>query len=154
MRNTRLVQIQTDDPNNRDRGKTFVITEMPVFQAEKFAARAWLAISNANVSLTEEESANVVTNAGWAGLAFLSLRALGNAKFTDIEPLLDEMMTYIKIIRDMKNPDMSYPVLESDVEELTTMITLRKEFIDLHTGFFSRGAGSLASAWAPNPAAT
>ena len=151
MRNTKIVQIQTDDPNNRDRGKTFIITEMPVFQAEKFAARAWLAVCNANVNLSEEESANVVTNAGWAGLAFLSLRALGNANYTDIEPLMDEMMTYIKIIRDMKNSDLSYPVLESDVEELSTLMTLRKEFIDLHTGFFSKGAGSLASAWAPKP---
>jgi hypothetical protein len=151
LRNTKLVQIQSDDPNNRDRGKTFIITEMPVFQAEKFAARAWLAVCNANVSLSEEESKNVVTNAGWAGLAFLSLRALGNAKYADIEPLMDEMMTYIKIIRDLKNSDMSYPVMESDLEEISTLITLRKEFIDLHTGFFSRGAGSLASAWAPSP---
>lgn len=131
-RKDRVVNIT--DPTSRDAGKTFYLTEMSALQAEKFAARAWLAISHSKVEIPEGIEAS-----GWAGLAFVSLRALNGTPWNEVEPLMDEMMGCVKVIRDPKNPTLVLPLLADEIEEVATLLRLRKEIIDLHTDFFSKG---------------
>lgn len=138
-RKSKHIKIDTGDKStNRDFGKIFVLMEMPAMQAEKWAARAFMALARSGVDLPAD-----VSNAGMAGIAFMGLRALavGGIHFEDIEPLLDEMLGCIKIVRDPKTPEMTYdlrmgvPGAEDDIEEVATLIKLRQEVFDLHVNF-------------------
>ena len=128
MRKTKEVTITTD---GRDKGKTFVITEMPASRAEKWAARALLAITRSGVPMPEE-----LRGAGMAAIAIVGLRAILSLSFDDAEPLLDEMMKCVQI----KMPAITRPIIDDgtdgeDIEEPETRLLLRSETLELHTGF-------------------
>ena len=142
---TKIVQIPLE---GRDKGKVFQLVEMPALKAEKWAARAWLMLSRTSVNLPPEMAA-VVENAGWAGLAFVSFQALAGAKWEDVEPLMDEMMDCVKAVRDARHPEMVFPLIDTDIMEVETRFWLRKQIIDLHTDFFSKGV--LSKVWASAP---
>jgi hypothetical protein len=127
-RKTKEVTITTE---GRDRGKTFIITEMPASRAEKWAARALLAITRSGVPMPEE-----LRGAGMAAIAIVGIRAILSLSFEDAEPLLDEMMTCVQI----KMPAITRPIIEDgtegeDIEEPETRLLLRSETLELHTGF-------------------
>lgn len=133
MRKTKVVKIEAD---GRDRGKQFLITELPAMQAEAWATRAFLALANSGVDIGE-----VSENAGMAGLAYLGLRALTRVRYEDAKPLLDEMMTCVKIIPDPSNPAFVRDLVgQDDIEEVATVMLLRAEVFELHTDFSIRDA--------------
>ena len=115
----------------RDQGKTFVITEMPADQAERWALRALLALQAAGVSLPDGFEA-----AGMAGVAFAGLSALNRIRYEDIAPLLQEMMGCVKY-RHRPGQDAQPLAVgeECQVEEVATLLQLRAEVLELHTGF-------------------
>lgn len=115
---------------NRDKGKLFLLTEMPAMQAEQWAIRALLAIASTGVSVPEE-----LKSAGMAGLAVMSLSALAFVRYEDAKPLLDEMLTCIEYIPDPSKPHVKRELHESDIEEVQTLVLLRKEVWNLHMGF-------------------
>lgn len=121
MRKTTTVTI---DQENRDKGKSFLITEMPAHQAEEWATRALLAISNIN--LPED-----FKSLGMQGVAKLGLQAITAIDFETAKPLLDEMMDCVQIIM----PAITRPLLDNDIEEVGTRLKLRKAIFELHTGF-------------------
>ena len=81
-RNAKPVVITAE---GRDKGKRFVLTEMPALRAEKWALRALLALAKAGVDLPDD-----AVGAGMAALAVAGLQALRKLEFTDAEPLMDE----------------------------------------------------------------
>ncbi len=126
-RKTKIVTIQNE---GRDKGKKFHITEMSAVRAEKWAARAFLALAHAGVEIPEE-----VKGAGMAAIAVIGLRALGNVSFSEAEPLLDEMMSCVQYMPDPKYPINLRSLIEDDIEEVITLAMLRSEVFELHTGF-------------------
>lgn len=139
MRKTKVVDITAE---GRDKGKRFLITEMPAMQAEQWAARAFLALAGSGVELPDN-----VEKAGIAGIAILGFQALGHARYELIKPLMDEMMQCIKIIPDPERAqyvrDLNFPPpgdvnSEADIEEVNTIGFLRMEVFELHTGFSIR----------------
>ena len=102
----------------RDTGKTFIIKEMPASQAEKWAARAFLALAKSGVDIPED-----ISSIGAAGIAIMGLKALAGLKYEEAEPLLDEMMTCISIIPDASRPNVTRHLIEDDIEEIK-VITL------------------------------
>lgn len=134
MRKSKIVTIPFE---NRDKGKQFLITEMGAFQAEAWATRAFLALANSGVDL---EGAH--EDMGMAGLAYLGLRALTRVRYEDAKPLLDEMLTCIKIVPDPSNPSFVRDIVEGadDVEDTATVLFLRAEVFELHTNFSIRDA--------------
>jgi hypothetical protein len=136
-RKTKTIQI---DEEGRDRGKIFVITELPASQAERWATRALLSLARSGVDLP-----NNIASAGMAGIAVAGFQALAHINFEDLQPLMDEMFTCIRIQRDRKHPDMTFPLLEDDIEEITTRLNLRAEVFTLHTGFSMPGVQSNSS---------
>jgi hypothetical protein len=136
-RKTKVVQI---DEEGRDRGKIFVITELPASQAERWATRALLALARSGVDLP-----NNIASAGMAGIAIAGFQALAHIKFEDLQPLMEEMFTCIRIQRDPKHPEMTFPLLEDDIEEIATRLNLRAEVFTLHTGFSIPGVQSNSS---------
>jgi hypothetical protein len=122
---TALIQVKTA---GRDLGKHFLLTEMPAEQAEKWAIRALLLATNANVQIPAVQ--------GMAAIALVGLQTLmQGVNFKDVEPLLDEMFQCVQIIPDMKHPDVVRPIFPGDIEEVATRMMLRDEVVKLHLGF-------------------
>lgn len=133
MARTTVNYTVTDD--NRDHGKTFVITEMPASQGEAWAARALLALMGSGVQMPEG-----FEHAGMAGMAELGIKALAGLKWEVAEPLLAEMFECIKIMPDPSKPQVVRNLIEQDIEEITTRVKLRTEVWKLHTGFLKAAA--------------
>ena len=124
----KTVSIKISDAG-RDAGKTFVITEMSAESGERFAARALLALTSSGAEVPDGiGQASMATMAAFGMKAFLSL------DYDRISPLLTEMMSYVQI--DMGG-GVVRPIIEGcgDVEEVPTLLKLRKAFLELHLGF-------------------
>jgi hypothetical protein len=118
-------------PQSRDHGKVFVITELPADQAEWWATRALLALTNAGAELPAG-----VAEAGMAGLAVMGVNALSRLHPADVKPLLDEMMACVKYVhRPGTPPQEIFDGEESQIEEVATRVELRKAVLELHLGF-------------------
>jgi len=131
-RKTRLYVVPDDRDGvpNRDTGKAFRITEMSAFDAEVWAQRAMLAMAQSGVLINED-----VIRAGLGAVAAVGMRALLTMGFDDAKPLLDEMMTCVEFIPDRSRADVSRVPDREDIEEVSTLLALRSEVIELHTGF-------------------
>jgi hypothetical protein len=125
----------TLEDSGRDTGKTFVITEMSASQAEKWAARAFLALAKSGVDIPGD-----VSSIGAAGIAILGIKALGGMDFETAEPLLNEMMTCVKIMPDRNQPNVTRSLIEDDIEEISSRLKLRKAIFELHFDFFTTAA--------------
>jgi hypothetical protein len=127
-RKTKTVIIQQE---GRDNGKHFYLTEMPASQAEKWAARAFLALAHAGVELPKE-----VAGMGMAALAVVGLNTFAGVSWTEAEPLMDEMMLCVQVKPDpAKHPELIRGLVEDDIEEVVTRALLKTEVLELHTGF-------------------
>lgn len=113
----------------RDAGKIFVLTEMSAVRAEKWAARALLAIRRSGVELPDD-----LANAGMAALAYAGFRAITSLSFDEAEPLLDEMMTCVTIQPD-PTIEHTRATIEADFEEVATILSIRDAVFKLHVGF-------------------
>lgn len=119
----------------RDRGKTFLITEMPASRGEAWAYRALLALIAGGVELPEG-----FERMGMAGMAELGIKALSGLRWEVAEPLLAEMWECVEIIPDPTKPHVVRALIEDDVEEVLTRGKIRAEVWKLHTGFLKAAA--------------
>ena len=119
---------------NRDAGKVFQLTEMSAAQAESWAARMLLAIGRSGAQVPE-----TLFSAGLAGLAKLGPSVLIGLAWSDLEPLLAEMMACVVIVPSPSQPAVTRKLLEDDIEEITTRLRLRTEVWKLHVGFSTAG---------------
>jgi hypothetical protein len=132
LRKTKTIVIKATayDRPNRDAGKHFLLTEMSAAHAEKWAARALLAIAQSGAEIPPE-----VLAMGVPAVLAMGVRSLMTMAFADAEPLLDEMMGCVQVVPDPKRPDIMRPLDDEDIEEVTTRLLLRSELVELHTGF-------------------
>lgn len=131
MRKQEIFKITTE---GRDKGKTFVITEMSAFKAERWAYRALLLLAKSNVDIPAAVS-------GMQGLAHAGFSALQSIDFEEARPLLDEMWDCVQIAPDPRNPDIVRKLVmreneSDDIEELATIWQIRERVFKLHTDFF------------------
>ena len=136
----------TVEDEGRDRGKNFLITEMPASRGEAWAYRALLALIAGGVELPDG-----FERMGMAGMAELGIKALAGLRWEVAEPLLAEMWDCIEIIPDPAKPRIFRALIEDDVEEVMTRGKLRAEVWKLHTGFLKAAALSISG---DSPAAT
>ncbi|MHB8283474.1 MAG: hypothetical protein ACYDD1_02250 [Caulobacteraceae bacterium] len=140
--------IPADAKDNRDAGKSFLLTELPATQAEKWATRALLALMRSGVEIPED-----VASSGMLGVAAMGLQAFGGLSWLDAEPLMDEMFTCVQI----QEAKVTRRPTEDDIEEIGTRVLLRSEVLKLHVGFsltdalakYTARLGSLASSTTP-----
>ena len=135
MRKTAQVTISDE---GRDKSKVFLITDMPAEQAESWAMRVLLALMASGAQLPD-----TFPSLGMAGLAEVGFRALATIRWDTLHPLLAEMFATIQIKPDRKNPNVVRELIDSDIEEIMTRVTLRKEWWNLHMGFLAAVAPSL-----------
>ena len=123
----------------RDYGKVFLLTEMPAAQAEKWATKALLALAKSGADLPQD-----VEGTGMAGVAVMGVKAFAGVTFSDAEPLMDEMLKCIKFVPEPSKPQIVRALvmdgISDDIEEVSTIIRLRMEVLQLHVGFSISGA--------------
>jgi hypothetical protein len=128
-RKTKSITIMDE---NRDKGKTFVITEMPADQAEQWAIRLLLALKQSGANLPDG-----IEELGMAGMAAMGIRAALGMQYEIVRPLLAEMMDCVKY--QSEHPAVPPSPIGSGinclVEEVSTFFMLRQEIVNLHLGF-------------------
>lgn len=131
MRKSEVVTITEE---GRDKGKQFLIEEMPASQAESWALRAILALMRSGVDIPDDYQ-----NLGMAGIAAIGVKALAGLSWELSEPLLVEMWGCVK----SQQKAGVRPLIEEDIEEPGTRFFLRGKILELHTGFSLTGAPSI-----------
>lgn len=119
----------------RDEGKTFVITEMPITKADNWAMRALFAIANGGIDIE-----GINPNMGMLGMAQVAIKALSGIKPDVGIPLLDELLECVQVLPSSGNARAL--IIDSDIKDLSTMFTLRKEVLSIHIDFLTQGGGS------------
>jgi hypothetical protein len=120
----------------RDKGKTFVLTELPADQAERWFIRALLGLAQSGADISPEQMAG-----GAAAFAALGVQALGGIAWPTLEPLLDEMFECVQCQVAANIPLQSItPGINSQIEEVRTRFLLRVAVLELHIGFSLPGA--------------
>lgn len=132
MRKTIRWEAGADNPKSRDAGKVFEIIEMSALRAERWAMRALTALSRSGVDV-----AGVTPSMGMQGVAAMGLEALMKVVGEDyVRPLMDEMLTCVKIVPSGASAGvLPRPLTEDDIEEVDTLLRLRLEVVQLHLGF-------------------
>lgn len=139
-RKTKTIVITTE---GRDKGKMFHLTELPSSEAESWAGRALFTMMNCGVEIPDDLLA-----AGLAGIAAIGIKSLSRVPYEMAKPLFDQMMECIAIIPDPKQPMVKRgyggvgPLIEDDIEEVSTRLQLKKAVLDLHLSFFLSAAQS------------
>lgn len=116
----------------RDKGKVFKITEAPAVQADKWGIRAMLALNRNGAQIPDE-----IMKLGLIGILVVGVHKLRGVLWQDLEPLLDEMMSCIQMVPtpSQRNVVRALFADAEDIEEVSTLSTLRMEVFKLHTGF-------------------
>ena len=150
-----FVTISDPNPKNRDNGKTFKVTEMPADQAERWAIRCLLVFARASTKMPEDFAASGMAglHASIPGLLLQGMQSLGGIAYEDAEPLLDEMMGCV----EFKPPGVETCFSLrgtgiTQVEEVSTLLKLRYEVLQVHLNFSLADALSTSSKESP-PAA-
>ena len=148
---SRRVKTITIEEEGRDKGKVFVLTEMPATVAEVWATQAieLLLKAGADVSAEAQAAGGMQALAGTPITGVAQLRALQ-------DPSLAAWWDCVRYEHASNLPPQ--PILQGaacQIEELKTISQLRMEVLRLHTDFFSDEKGSTsASPSHPTPRPT
>lgn len=111
----------------RDKGRQYLLTEMPALKAERWARRAVMAMSRQELDIRAEVAA-----LGMWGFVLGGMQALAAGDVDQVDQLMDEMLPQIQIVEEK----ITRPIQgDGDVWEIATYKTLRQELIELHLGF-------------------
>jgi hypothetical protein len=129
-RRVNKVQIEAE---GRDKGKVFVITEMPALDGEYWAGRLLSMLAAGNKSVPAG-----LFSRGWEGAAaWIAVYGIGGIDWAVCKPLMDEMMRCVTVQPD-PGRSLTRELVDSDIEEITTLMTLREAWFDTHVGFSVR----------------
>ncbi|MGN6312520.1 MAG: hypothetical protein ACTHMO_02030 [Rhodanobacteraceae bacterium] len=120
----------TIDADGRDKGKTFVLTELPALDIERWTVRLVLALGRNGVNLPD-----VQADSGFAGIAGILWVLLAQITPEEADTLMAKMLEGLKIDEGKITRDL----VADDIEEATTLLTIRMAWVELHAGFFKKG---------------
>lgn len=129
MQKTKEIVIEDE---GRDKGKRFVIEEMPSYQGEKWALRVIFAAANAGVEIPDD-----IAESGMSGLATMGKEIFQKIPFESADPLLDELMGCVKF---STGNGFARELVETDTVEVRTRLKLRMESLMFHLNVFMGGA--------------
>lgn len=130
----------------RDAGKHYLLREMSARQGEWWAARMLSAMARSGVDVPDN-----VLESGMAGIYALGVKMVLSALgLPDAKPLLDEMFdACVSIIPDPSKPTITRgaggiaALTDDDIEDIGTLMMLRKEILGLHIDFFPSAVRSI-----------
>lgn len=120
----------TIDADGRDKGKTFVLTELPALDIERWTVRLVLALGKNGVNLPD-----VQADSGFAGIAGVLWVLIAQISPDEAEALLATMLQNLKI----DEGKITRELVDGDIEEAETLLRIRLAWVDLHSGFFAKG---------------
>ena len=120
----------TIESEGRDKGKTFIITELPALDIERWTVRLVLALGKNGVNLP-----GVQADSGFAGIAGVLWALVAQVSPDEAESLMATMLAGLKIDEGRITRDL----VADDIEEPETLLQLRMAWVDLHSGFFAKG---------------
>lgn len=127
---------------NRDVGKKFLVTEMPVLQADNWANRVIGHMAKGGINVREldlDGGLNTSSMGGMLQLANLGIQGFGNISPHIAQSLLDELIyKTIQFIPRGGEPRTLDIENANDVQEISTLWALRKEAFTLHVSFFTQ----------------
>ena len=118
----------------RDAGKVFKIEEMPAVQMDRWVTRALCMLGRSGSGLSA---------IGGSTMEEL-LQAFSKLDFKDSEPLLNELLACCSFKKDGTLVKMEGSMIDSVIEDWTTIFKLRIEALKLNLGFLEEG-GDLTS---------
>lgn len=118
------------DEEGRDKGKIFVLTELPALDIERWTVRFVLALGKNGISLPD-----VQADSGFAGIAGILWVLIAQIAPAEAESLMATMLEGLKINEGKIVRD----VMSDDIEEPETLLKIRMAWVDLHAGFFAKG---------------
>ena len=132
------IYVTIDEPG-RDLGKVYKIIEAPAIQADKWGIRAMLALNRNGAQIPDE-----IMKLGLIGVLVVGVHKLKGVLWEDLEPLIDEMMGCVEIVPTPSQRNVTRKLFTSpdDIEEVSTLSTLRMEVFKLHTGFMEAASPS------------
>lgn len=144
-RKTKTVTIES----GRDQGKSFLITEMPVTKADKWANTALLAMMRGGVDVGNVNFGSIrgaITGesidptGGMLELAKVSIAGLGNVTEEVGQELLDQLIDDCVQVIPSGGSARSLLSIDEEIEDIKTLWTLRKEAFLLHIDFLAEGS--------------
>lgn len=99
-------------------------------KVEAWAARLLKGLANSGAELPED-----AFDIGIAAVVAMGARGIAKLDWSDAEPLMAEMLACAQIVPDPARPAVARPMIESDIEEVSTLLALRSEIVELHVGF-------------------
>jgi hypothetical protein len=121
----------------RDFGKTFRIKEMSAMQGAKFALKAFSRMVRAGIDVPRDAEQK-----GLVALAQSGYACLVAMPFELSEELLDELMNCAQFV---SSESVVRKIVEQDIEEIQTILTLQKTIYELHVSFFTIGSQSTSA---------
>lgn len=118
----------TIDREGRDKGKKFRITEMSAYDAEDWALTALGEIARADSNI------DIPENAGAEALAGVGLKMLLKIPREAQRELARRLMGCVRVVYDEKGN--ARELLEGDIEDPATLITLKIKCLELHLDNF------------------
>lgn len=125
-------EVEVKIESGRDAGKVFKITEMPATQAERWATRALGVLGRSGMS---------ITSLGVIPMEQILEECL-KAKPEEVEPLMDELLACASYNQDGTSIVMKGSMIDSVIEELTTIMRLKMEALKLTLSFLAVGGES------------
>lgn len=114
----------------RDKGKMYKLTEMPASKVERWERRAIACMVQTGIEIPEN-----MEGAGFGYIFAVGVKALLGMSGPEVDALHDELMSCVSFFPDpVKNPT-DRPLVDSDIMEVKTILTLKDAVIQLHTGF-------------------
>ena len=138
--------------SGRDKGKSFLITEMPVTRADKWANTALLAmlrggvdVGNVNFGLIADtisvgDAPKIDPMGGMLELARITIAGLGNVTETVGQELLDQLINDCAQVISSGGVVRQMLSIDDEIEDLKTLWMLRKESFLLHIDFLADGS--------------
>jgi len=121
----------------RDQNKVFKLTEQSAIDIDRWANRATHAIIRAGGALPDD-----ILKMGIIGILSVGYHRLQNIQWSDLEPLLDDLMKCVQIVPTPSKPNVVRKLFPDDIEEVLTLRTLREQVFVLHTSFMKPADGS------------
>ena len=136
----------------RDKGKSFLITEMPVTRADKWANKALCNLLKAGIdpkavnvnllinTIDPSQEVKIDKMGGMLELATLLGRAVGGIPYEILQDLKDELIDEcVQIIPSGGSP-RQFLSIDDELESLLTLESLRKEALLIHIDFLADGS--------------
>lgn len=126
-----------------DKGKTFVIRQMPLIQGDRWANRVALALCKSGVDisgLTQKGKGGKTEFVGLLDIASvinIALKALGGVEDDVAQALLDELMKHVSL--KLPSGDTRGVMVETDIASISTLWKLRIEAIKVNLDFLKAG---------------